>query len=224
MNILIAEDNASLVETLRELFTREGHIIDAVADGRSAVDYAVQFSYDVILLDVMLPELDGFEVIRQLRAQHVSTPTLMLTARASTNDKIEGLNAGADDYLTKPFNVYELLARVNALTRRRGDVILPTMTYGDLTLQLDAASLQCGEQEVQLSRKELGVLRLLMDQPKATITKDTMIVRVWGADSNATDNNVEAYISFLRKKLRFIGSNVGIRNLHGIGYRLEYKE
>lgn len=224
MNILIVEDERPIARALKEILTREGHRTDTVYDGLSAVEYAVGLAYDLIILDVMLPGLDGFGVIRSLRAKSISTPTLMLTARSATADKVTGLNAGADDYMTKPFDKEELLARVNALTRRKGEVVMDTLVFSDLVLDLASAQLSRGGERVQLSRKEFDVLRIFLTDPQVTVTKDALISAVWGMDSEATDNNVEAYISFLRKKLRFLGSKVGIKNLQRIGYRLEVTE
>lgn len=224
MNILIVEDERPIARALKEILTREGHVADTVYDGLSGVEYAEGMAYDLIILDVMLPGLDGFGVIRSLRAKNISTPTLMLTARTATADKVTGLNAGADDYMTKPFDREELLARVNALTRRKGEVVMDTLSFSDLVLDLTSAQLSSGGETVQLSRKEFDVLRIFLTDPQVTVTKDALISAVWGMDSEATDNNVEAYISFLRKKLRFLGSRVGIKNLQRIGYRLEVSE
>ena len=209
MNILIVEDESALAGALEHILRKAGHNTDWVADGQSALDYIRGFSYDLILLDVMLPKLDGLAVARQIRAEHIDTPVLMLTARTTVPDKVAGLNAGADDYLTKPFDPEELLARVNEIH------------YADLTLSLEAVRLRCAQKEVQLSPKEFQIARLLLAEPQMTFTKDLIISRAWGMDSEATDNNVEAYISFLRKKLRYLGSGVTIRNLPKIGYRLE---
>ena len=221
MNILIVEDEASLAGALEHILQKAGHVTDWVSDGQSALDYIRGFSFDLILLDVMLPKLDGFSVVRQIRAEKIAVPVLMLTARTTVPDKVAGLNAGADDYLTKPFDPEELLARVNALTRRKGAVVMDKISFGDLTLYLNSAQLACGGKEVQLSPKEFQVARLLLSEPQMTFTKDLIISRAWGMDSEATDNNVEAYISFLRKKLRYLKSQVGIKNLPKIGYRLE---
>lgn len=216
MNILIVEDEVSLANALEHILKKAGHITDVVGDGQSALDYARDFAYD-LLLDVMLPKLDGFTVVRQLRTEGIAVPVLMLTARSAVPDRVAGLNAGADDYLTKPFDPEELLARVNAMTRRTGAVVMDQLTFHDVTLALNTAQLSCGASSVQLSLKEFQVARLLLGEPSMIFTKDVIISRAWGRDSEATDNNVEAYISFLRKKLRYLNSKVGIRNLQKIG-------
>ena len=221
MNILIVEDEAALANALEHILKKAGHITDVVGDGQSALDFVRGFSYDLVLLDVMLPKLDGFAVVRQLRTEGISVPVLMLTARSAVPDRVTGLNAGADDYLTKPFDPEELLARVNAMTRRTGTVVMDELSFGDVTLALNTAQLSRGDSSVQLSPKEFQVARLLLGEPSMTFTKDVIISRAWGWDSEATDNNVEAHISFLRKKLRYLGSKVCIRNLQKIGYRLE---
>ena len=224
MNILIVEDDTSLAAALEHILKKDGSTTDRVGDGQSALEYIRHGSYDLILLDVMLPKLDGFAVVRQMRSEKLAVPVLMLTARSTVRDKVTGLNAGADDYLTKPFDTEELLARVHAMTRRVGEVVLDKLSYGDLVLWLNTAQLTRGGESVQLSRKEFEVFKLLMLTPQNTITKDVLISRVWGLDSDATDNNVEAYISFLRKKLKYLQSAVTIRNVQGIGYHLEAVE
>ena len=221
MHILIVEDEVSLSNAVKRILEQQGYFVDAVYDGLSAIDYAKGMKYDLILLDVMLPKLDGFEVVRILRKDGISAPVLMLTARTAVTDKVTGLNNGADDYLTKPFDTEELLARIRALTRRTGDVVVDKLRYEDLELDVNSAVLSRGGESVQLSHKEFEVLKIFLYNPKDTITKETLILRVWGFDSEATDNNAEAYISFLRKKLKYLGSRVTIRNLQKIGYRLE---
>ncbi len=221
MNILLVEDEVSLSNAIKKILEQHGFIVDAVYDGQSAVDYATGMDYGLIILDVMLPKLDGFEVLRILRGDGVNAPILMLTARSTVPDKVTGLNSGADDYMTKPFDTEELLARVGALTRRTGEVIVETVSYEDLTLGIKSALLSCGDQSVQLSRKEFEVLRIFMYNPSMTVTKDMLISNVWGIESEATDNNVEVYISFIRKKLKYLRSRVTIRTLQKIGYRLE---
>ena len=221
MNILIVEDETALAEAVEHILRKAGHSADRVADGQSALDYIRVGTYDLILLDIMLPKLDGLSVLRQMRSEGVQTPVLMLTARTTVPDKVAGLNAGADDYLTKPFDPEELLARVGAMTRRKGAMVLNEISFQDLTLDLNTVTLRCGARDVQLSPKEFALARLMLSEPSMTYSKDLLISRAWGLDSEATDNNVEAYISFLRKKLRYLGSKVGIRNLQKIGYRLE---
>jgi DNA-binding response OmpR family regulator len=221
MQILIVEDEVSLARAIKRILEQKGYFADVVHDGLSAVDYAKGMPYHLIILDVMLPKMDGFEVVRQLRRDGVNTPVLMLTARTTTADKVTGLNYGADDYMTKPFEPEELLARVGALTRRTGEVIVDTLCFEDLTLDLQSALLRCGEESVQLSKKEFEVLKTFLYQPSMTIPTDTLINNVWGIESEATDNNVEVYISFIRKKLKFLHSRVGIKKLQKIGYRLE---
>ena len=224
MQILIVEDELSLSNAIKKLLEQRGYFADAVYDGVSAVDYARAVNYSLIILDVMLPKMDGFSVVQALRREGIGTPILMLTARNAVPDKVQGLNSGADDYMTKPFDSDELLARVGALTRRTGDVVVDTVSYADLTLDLGAASLLCGGDSVQLSRKEFAVLKTFLCNPTMTIGTDTLIANAWGLDSEATDNNVEVYISFIRKKLRYLGSRVAIRKLQRIGYRLEVNE
>lgn len=221
MNILVVEDEVSLSNAIKRILEHKGYFVDAVYDGLSAIDYAKGMDYNLIILDVMLPGLDGFEVVRILRKDGISAPILMLTARTTTRDKVTGLNYGADDYMTKPFDTEELLARVGALTRRTGDVIVDSVKYEDLSLDIKSAVLSCGEQSVQLSRKEFEVIKTFLYNPTMTITKDILINNVWGVESEATDNNVEVYISFLRKKLKYLKSKMTIKNIQKIGYRLE---
>lgn len=221
MRILIVEDETRLAETLRQLLEDQRYQVDTVYDGADGVDYGLAGQYDLIILDVMLPEVDGFQVAQRLRAAHVSTPILMLTARDDVSDKISGLDCGADDYMTKPFDTGELMARVRALTRRQGEVIGEQLTAGDLTLELSTRCLRQGDKSVRLGFKEFDVLRQLMVHPRAVVPKENIIARVWGLDSDAEDNNVEVYISFLRKKLTFLESNVSIGTVRKVGYYLE---
>ena len=221
MNILIVEDETALAGAVEHILQKAGNTTDWVADGQTALDYIRGFSYDLVLLDIMLPRLDGLSVLRQIRREGIATPVLILTARTTVPDKVTGLNAGADDYLTKPFDPEELLARVRAMTRRKGTVILNEIQFEDLTLDLNTVTLHRGERNVQLSPKEFQIAKLMISEPQMTFPKELLITRAWGMDSEATDNNVEAYISFLRKKLRYLGSKVTIKNLQKIGYRLE---
>ena len=224
MNILVVEDEISLANAIKQILEKKGWFVDAVHNGNDAVDYAGGFSYDLIILDVMLPGMDGFQVISALRKNGLNTPVLMLTARSSVSDKVTGLTSGADDYMTKPFDTDELVARVIALTRRKGEITMDTVSFGDLTLDLNSALLSCGKESVQLSKKEFELARMFLQNPQNVLTKENIIVKVWGYDSDATDNNVEAYISFLRKKLKYLKSKVTVKNIQKIGYRLEESE
>ena len=221
MNILLVEDEKPLSRAIQKILEQQGWHVDPVYDGVDAVDYACAMDYQLIILDVMLPGRNGFEALRMMRAAGMNAPVLMLTARSSVPDKVQGLNTGADDYMTKPFDTDELLARVRALTRRTGEVIVDALRYEDLALDIKSATLRCGGESVQLSRKEFEVLQLFLRQPTMTWTKDALLTGAWGTDSEATENSVEVYISFLRKKLKYLKSRVSIRNLQKIGYRLE---
>ncbi len=223
MQILIVEDEIRLADALGQIMREQKYIIDIVHDGKDGLDYAINGQYDLIVLDVMLPKMDGFSVVKELRSRKNSVPVLLLTAKDDITDKVNGLDCGADDYMTKPFSPEELLARVRALTRRQGDVALESMEYSDLQLNLSACTLSCGSKNVHLGFKEFEVLKLLMAHPERIVSKDELITKVWGFTSNADDNNVEAYISFLRKKFYFLNSNVNIGTIRKIGYRLEVK-
>lgn len=220
MHVLVVEDDVRLAEALARILEDNGYIVDTVHDGQAGIDYGGSGTYDVIILDVMLPKVDGFAVAQRLRRAHVSTPILLLTARDATTDKIAGLDAGADDYMTKPFSPAELMAHLRALTRRQGDVIFETLTAGDLTLNLESLDLTCGAETIRLSQKEFAIARILLGSPGAVVSKETLIARAWGPDSNASENNVEAYISFLRKKIGHVGSTARIETIRSVGYRL----
>ena len=224
MRILIVEDEVRLAETLKQLLEYQRYQADTVYDGADGVDYGLTGQYDLIILDVMLPKVDGFQAAQRLRAAHVSTPILMLTARDEVSDKISGLDCGADDYMTKPFDTGELMARVRALTRRQGEVLGDVLTAGDLSLDCTSRLLSAGERSVRLGFKEFEVLRLLMVNSGAVVTKETIISKIWGLDSEAEDNNVEVYISFLRKKLAYLNSRASISTVRKVGYFLEAKE
>ncbi len=219
MHVLVVEDDVRLAEALARILEDNGYIVDTVHDGQAGIDYGGSGTYDVIILDVMLPKVDGFAVAQRLRRAHVSTPILLLTARATT-DKIAGLDAGADDYMTKPFSPAELMAHLRALTRRQGDVVFETLTAGDLTLNLESLDLTCGAETIRLSQKEFAIARILLGSPGAVVSKEALIARAWGPDSNASENNVEAYISFLRKKIGHVGSTARIETIRSVGYRL----
>ncbi len=221
MRVLIVEDEIRLADALGQILQEQKYLVDCVYDGADGYDYAASGQYDVIVLDVMLPGMDGFQIVRRLRAQKVDTPVLLLTAKDELRDKVTGLDCGADDYMTKPFAPEELTARIRALTRRQGSVQLEELSFEDITLNLSTCDLSRGPKSVHLGYKEFEVLRIFMSHPQMIVTKEELINKVWGASSGAEDNNVEVYISFLRKKLFFLGSHVQIVALRKIGYRLE---
>lgn len=220
MRILIVDDEVRLAEALGQIMTQNKYIADIVNDGESGYDYAMSGIYDVIILDVMLPKMNGFDIVRKMRENKEKTPVILLTAKDEVTDKVAGLDCGADDYLTKPFSPEELLARVRALSRRQGEIVSNELKFGDLILNQSANTLFCGAKSIRLGLKEFEILRLLMSNPTSIVTKEDLILKVWGSDSNAEDNNVEVYISFLRKKFFFLGSTVTIETLRKIGYHL----
>ncbi len=224
MRVLIVEDEKRLAEALCQIMKEQHYVVDAVFDGEDGLAYALSVQYDVIVLDVMLPGRNGFDMVRALRASKVATPVLLLTARDELTDKVTGLDCGADDYMTKPFVPEELLARIRALARRQGDVVLEELKYHDLTLSISTRTLSCGQKSVRLGFKEFEVFHLLMANTGIILSKEDLITKVWGAESEAEDNNVEAYISFLRKKLYFLSSRVQINTVRKVGYRLDNDE
>ena len=225
MRVLIVEDEVRLAATLQDLLEMDGFTADVCHDGESGLDNALTGIYDVILLDVMLPKMDGFTVLRRLRAEGNATPVLMLTARSEVTDKVTGLDSGADYYLTKPFEPRELLACVRALTRRQPELrSTDQLRCGDLTLEKGTFTLSCGERSVRLSRKEYDMMELLMLNQKVVITKEKLLVKIWGYESDAEGNNVEVYVSFLRKKLEHLHSQVRIKTIRMVGYCLEFPD
>lgn len=220
MRIFIVDDEVRLAEALSQIMTQNKYIADIVHDGEDGYDYAMSGIYDVIILDVMLPKMNGFDIVRKMRENKEMTPVILLTAKDEVIDKVTGLDCGADDYLTKPFSPEELLARVRALSRRQGEIISNELKFGDLTLNQSANTLFCGAKSIRLGLKEFEILRLLMSNHKNIVTKEDMLLKVWGSDSNAEDNNVEVYISFLRKKFFFLSSSVTIETVRKIGYHL----
>ena len=222
MRLLIVEDEVRLADTLRQLLNRQGYTADVYSDGVSGLDNATTGIYDLMVLDVMLPGMNGFQVVKKLREAGVTTPVLMLTAKSDGGDRIHGLDWGADYYLTKPFEPEELLACVRTLLRRSGGQLQEsdTLTWGDLSLERATFSLSCAERAVRLSRREYDLIELLMRNGNQVVTKEQMLVKVWGYDSQAEDNNVEVYISFLRRKLTHLHSAVKIKTLRMLGYCL----
>ena len=223
MKILIIEDEKLLADSLKALLEKKGFDVECVYDGESGAEYAETGVYDLLILDVMMPKMDGFEVARSVRAKRCGTPILMLTARSGLEDRIRGLNAGADYYLTKPFDTRELLACVNALLRRQGGQV-DELSLGNTALDLSSCTLICGENSVRPSAKEFDIMRFLLQSKDAVLSKEVILAKVWGYDSNAVENHVEVYVGFLRKKLAAIGSNVRIEAVRRLGYRLEVDE
>ena len=225
MRILIVEDEVRLAATLAELLHRQGYTTDICHDGLSGLDNAMGGIYDLIMLDGMLPKLDGFSLLRQLRGSGNTTPVLMLTARSEVSDRVEGLDSGADYYLTKPFEVQELLACVRLLLRRSGEVRSDdAIICGDLRLEQGTFLLHCSDRSVRLSRREYDLMELLMRNYKLIVTKEQILLKVWGYDAEVEDNNAEVYISFLRRKLTHLHSTVKIRTIRMVGYCLEVAE
>ena len=220
MRILIVEDEKLLAQSLKTLLERKGFAVELAYDGATGAEYADTGICDLLILDVMMPGLNGFELARHLRRKHSAVPILMLTARSDLSDRIEGLNAGADYYLTKPFEIGELLACVRALLRRQSGQV-DQLRFGNTALDLDAATLCCGEKSLRLSAREFDVMRLLMQAGGGNIPKEVILTRVWGFDSGAGENSVEVYVGFLRKKLKSLGSDVNIAAVRRVGYHLE---
>ena len=223
MKILIIEDEKLLADSIKVLLERKGFQVECAYDGKTGEEYAELGIYDLLVLDVMMPELNGYQVAQQVRAKRCSTPILMLTARSDLEDRIAGLNAGADYYLTKPFDTRELLACINALLRRQGGQV-DELSLGNTALDLSSCTLICGENSVRLSAKEFDIMRFLLQSKDAVLSKEVILAKVWGYDSNAVENHVEVYVGFLRKKLAAIGSNVRIEAVRRLGYRLEVDE
>lgn len=221
MRILIIEDEVRLAGTLADMVGEEGYAADVAHDGETGLDDALSGIYDAVVLDVMLPKLDGFEVLKRLRREGVQTPVLMLTAKSDLIDRVHGLDLGADYYLTKPFENAEFLACLRAVLRRQGEITPERLSFGDLTLTPAMSVLRCGERALTLSAKELEMMRLFMLSQNAILSKETLLIKVWGYDTDVGDNNVEAYISFLRKKLALLGSGVTLNVVRRLGYRLE---
>ena len=221
MRLLIAEDELDLEEALTVFFEKNHFTVAAVHNGFDAYEYAVAGGYDALILDIMMPKLDGIQVLERLRAEGISTPVMMLTAKGQKNDRITGFNAGADDYLPKPFDPDELLSRVRAMLRR-GETYRPTvLAYGDLTLDPGSGLLTCGDKSLRLSGREFQVLELFMRSPRQVFSAERIMELVWGWDNEAEINVVWVNISNLRKKLRSIGSRVSLRANRGLGYLLE---
>lgn len=225
MRLLIVEDEVRLASTLSELLHRHGYTADVRHDGLSGLDDALSGIYDLIILDVMLPEMDGFTALQRLRESGSTVPVLMLTAKSDLSDRVHGLDCGADYYLTKPFESQELLACVRLLLRRGGSARTEdVLSFGDLTLTQESFTLSCGGRSVHLSRREYDLMEILLRNGGQILSKEQIFIKVWGYDSEAEDSNVEVYISFLRRKLKHLHSQTAIRTVRMVGYCLEVAE
>lgn len=222
MKILLIEDEIGLSDALCQTLKRENYSVVAAYDGEQGLDEALSGIYDAIILDVMLPKMDGFKVLQELRREKITTPVLMLTARAELESRVAGLDSGADYYLTKPFETKELLACIRAITRRPENIEEDIPKFGDLELQTSRGGVFCGAtgQFVKMGLKELQLLEILMKSNGRIVDKETLIERVWGFENDSEYNNIEVYVSFLRKKLSFIGSAVKVKATRGVGYSL----
>lgn len=225
MKILIIEDEIHLSEALTQILKKHQFQADAAHDGRSGLEYALTGIYDLILLDIMLPEMDGITVLRTLRNKGIGTPVILLTAKGEVSDKVAGLDHGADDYVAKPFATEELLARIRAVLRRKGELMMDdVIKFGDIELYPANHKLVCRDKELKLNLKENELFELLLSRKNAITSKELIIEKLWGFDADVEYNNVEVYISFLRKKLTFLNSNVRINTIRGVGYALEESE
>lgn len=225
MRLLLVEDEHALAEALAASLKKENYTVDISFDGADGLDQALTGIYDVIVLDIMLPKMNGIEVLKNLRAEKIQTPVLMLTAKSELEDKIEGLDSGADDYLTKPFQLKELLARLRAVSRRKGEMEESLLSFGDLFLDTKQCEISCKNttKTMKLGLKEFQLLEYMLRNKNQIITKEQIVEKVWGFDSEAEYNSAEVYVSFTRKKINFIGSKVKIKAVRGVGYTLEEK-
>ncbi len=225
MRILLVEDEIKMSDAISYILVEHKYQVDAVYDGESAFNYGLRDIYDLIILDIMLPKRNGLDVLMGLREEDINTPIIMLSAKGEIDDKVKGLDYGADDYLAKPFESEELIARIRALTRRRQTPINDSLlVYGDLKLNPQTLLLEGNDKHFELTLKEAQVLEYLILNKNIIISKEMMIDKLWGYDDDVNDNTVEVYISFIRKKLLSLNSNVSIKTIRGLGYKLEVRE
>ena len=217
----MVEDEKALSDVLAELLSKYKYSVDTVYDGQDGLDFGLSNIYDLILLDIMLPKMNGIEVLKRLRKEKISTPIIMLTAKSEVEDKVTGLDCGADDYITKPFEMRELMARIRSGTRRKEVYTGEIVTYSDLNLDKNSQKAKTDYSEVKLSLKEYQILAMLIENPKQIISKEQIAEKIWGYEYEGEYNSVEVYISFVRKKLKFVHSNIRIKATRGVGYSLE---
>ena len=222
MRLLLVEDEKQLSEALKYILIKNKYTVDTVYNGDDGLDYALTGVYDIIILDIMLPKLSGLEILKMIRKRKISTPVILLTAKGTVEDRILGLDSGADDYLPKPFAPEELLARLRALTRRNGKLINENvLEFSDIRLNLSTYEMEANDNSITLTQKEFDILKYFMQRPKLVVSKDDLITKLWGFDADIDHNNIEVYISFLRKKLSYVESDVKIITIRRVGYRLE---
>jgi DNA-binding response OmpR family regulator len=222
MKILIIEDEFSLADAIAETLNKENFTTNIITDGEEGENEALTNVYDLILLDIMLPRKNGFKILETLRREKVETPVIILTAKSEMSDKLNGLENGADDYITKPFHMRELVARVKIVLKRKANIdSTSALEYEDLKLDVRTGKMICGENEIAINGKELDLLEILLVNKNQIVNRELLANKIWGYNSDAEYNNVEVYVSFLRKKLKIIKSNVSIKAVRGIGYKLE---
>lgn len=225
MRILLVDDEKQLAEAVAQVLRRNNYTVDLAYDGESGLDAALSAIYDIVILDIMLPKMNGLDVLKALRGAQISVPVILLSAKGETEDKVKGLDSGADDYLPKPFKIEELLARLRALGRRKGELVPEgILSYGDIELNPNTLHVYCGKKSYKLTLKESQLLELLMNMKGMVISKGSIIEKLWGFDGEAEDNHVEVYVSFLRKKLTALRSTNTIQTVRGLGYALRMAE
>ncbi len=221
MRVLLVEDERELSRALAKMLTKDGYDVDCVYDGADGLSFASTGMYDLILLDVIMPKLNGFEVLTEIRRKKLDTPIIMLTALSDENDKISGLDKGADDYVSKPFSINELLARMRAVLRRKGKLVSDNkLEYEGATLDITTHVFATASGEITLANKEFELLRYMFEYPNFVAAKDDLIMKAWGLKSEFESNNLEVYMSFLRKKLNHLNASFTIESVRGVGYRL----
>ena len=224
MRILLIEDEKELARALAKMLTKDGYDVDSVHDGADGLNFATSGMYDIILLDVIMPKMNGFEVLSEIRRRKLDTPVIMLTALADESNKIQGLANGADDYVSKPFSFPELSARIRAVLRRRGKLVSDNkLEYGEASLDLTTYELSTPTGKISLTAKEFELLRFMFEYPKFVASKEDLILKAWGFNSEFESNNLEVYMSFLRKKLTHLNASFTIEAVRGVGYKLAPK-
>ncbi len=226
MKLLLVEDNIQLNNAIATILKRNSYIVDKALDGEEALYFLKEYKYDVVILDIMLPKINGLEVLKEARKSGIETPIIMLTAKSTIEDKITGLDLGADDYLPKPFEMGELLARIRALGRRKTQEykVEKELSFGDIKIDSNNSAIRCGDKKADLSKKEMDIFLLLINGNGKVVSQDIIVRDAWDSESYSTSENVWVYISYLRKKLESVGSKTKIKSIRYLGYYLEYKQ